>query len=147
MVKALVVYHSQQHGNTEKMANSVADGLKSEGCEVTLHNANEKRNPIDSLPEYDVVAVGTPDYYSYIAGSLKTLMDDFYFLKRRIEYTKRPVGLFYTHGGGGRVRDSLAIFGGLGDQVGEAVESNGAPDKKVLDSCYNLGVNLAKAKI
>jgi len=145
MVKSLVLYHSQQHGNTEKMAKAVAAGLKSEGYEVTLFNANENRYPIDKLPEYDVVAIGTPDYYSYMAGSIKTLMDDFYFLKRRIEYTKRPIGIFYTHGGGGRVRDSLAIFGGLGNQVGEAVESNGAPSKEVLDKCFDLGVKLAKA--
>ena len=46
MTRALVLYHSQQHGNTGKMAEAVAEGLESEGCEVTLHNANEGRYPI-----------------------------------------------------------------------------------------------------
>ena len=145
MVKSLVLFHSQQHGNTEKMAIAIAEGLKSEGCEVILHNANEKRYPIEELVEYDCVALGTPDYYGYITGTMKTFMDDFYFLKKKIEYQKRPIGVFYSHGGGGRVRDSLTIFGGIGDRVGKSVESNGTPSKEVLDKCIDLGVKLAKA--
>jgi len=46
MTKALVLYHSQQHGNTGKMAEEIAAGLRSESCDVTLHNANDERYPI-----------------------------------------------------------------------------------------------------
>ncbi|MFX0071276.1 MAG: flavodoxin domain-containing protein, partial [Candidatus Hermodarchaeota archaeon] len=45
MTKALVLYHSQQYGNTKKMAEAVAEGLRSEGCEVILHNTNDSRFP------------------------------------------------------------------------------------------------------
>ena len=75
MTKALVLFHSQQHGNTDKMAKAVAEGLRSEGFTVTLHNANDERYPIEEFPVYDCVVFGTPDYFSYLAGTLKTFMD------------------------------------------------------------------------
>lgn len=86
MTKALVLYHSQQHGNTSKMAEAVAEGLRSEGCDVTLHNANEGRYPIEEYPKYDCVAFGTPDYFSYLAGTLKTFMDDWYIHRNEPGY-------------------------------------------------------------
>ena len=145
MVKALVLYHSQQHGNTEKMAKAVAEGLEAEGCEVTLHNANTRRYPIDEYADFDAVAFGTPDYFSYIAGTLKTFMDDWYINRNKPGYTGKPYAVFYSHGGGGRVKDSLSLFSRVGTQVGKAVESSGAPSKAVLDQCKALGAKLAKA--
>ena len=43
MVKALVLYHSQEFGNTAAMAEAVAEGLQDAGCEVDLFNTNEGR--------------------------------------------------------------------------------------------------------
>jgi flavorubredoxin len=145
MTKALVLYHSQQHGNTGKMAEAVAEGLRSEGCEVTLHNANEGRYPIEEYPQYNCVAFGTPDYFSYLAGTLKTFMDDWYIHRNETGYNGRPYAVFYSHGGGGRVKESLSLFSRVGTQIGESVGSRGAPDRTVLDKCRALGVELAKA--
>jgi multimeric flavodoxin WrbA len=145
MTKALVLYHSQQHGNTGKMAEAVAEGLRSEGCEVTLHNANEGRYPIEEYPRYDCVAFGTPDYFSYLAGTLKTFMDDWYIHRNEPGYHGRPYAVFYSHGGGGRVKEALSLFSRVGTKVGELVGSRGAPDQSVLDKCRALGVELAKA--
>jgi NAD(P)H dehydrogenase (quinone) len=145
MVKALVLYHSQQHGNTEKMARAVAEGLEAAGCDVTLHNANTRRYPIEEYASFDAVAFGTPDYFSYIAGTLKTFMDDWYLNRNKPGYTGKPYAVFYSHGGGGRVKDALSLFSGVGSQVGQAVESSGSPNKTVLDKCRTLGANLAKA--
>jgi len=145
MVNALVLYHSQQYGNTEKMAKAVAEGLEAEGCVVTLHNANTARYPIEEYSGYDAVAFGTPDYFSYIAGTLKTFMDDWYINRNKPGYAGKPYAVFYSHGGGGRVKDTLSLFSRVGQQVGKAVESSGAPSKAVLDKCRALGVELAKA--
>lgn len=145
MVKILVLYHSQQHGNTEKMARAVAEGLEAEGCKATLHNANTKRYPIEEFAVYDGVAFGTPDYFSYIAGTLKTFMDDWYINRNRPGYSGKPYAVFYSHGGGGRVKDSLSLFSRVGSQVGKHVDSSGAPTKTVLDQCRALGIELAKA--
>ena len=145
MTKALVLYHSQQHGNTGKMAEEIAKGLRSEGCEVTLHNANDVRYPIKEYSLYDCVALGTPDYYSYLAGTLKTFMDDWYIHRNEPGYQGKPYIVFYSHGGGGRVKKVLSIFSRVGTQIGESIESRGAPDQTVLDNCRTLGIELAKA--
>jgi flavorubredoxin len=145
MVKALVLYHSQQYGNTGKMAEAVAEGLRSAGCEVTVHNANDIRFPIEDYPQYSCVAFGTPDYYSYIAGTMKTFMDDWYMHRYEQGYMNKPYALFYSHGGGGRVRSSLSLFSRLGNQVGKTLESSGAPNDQVLKECKNLGVLLANS--
>jgi flavorubredoxin len=145
MTKALVLYHSQQHGNTGKMAEEIAEGLRSEGCDVTLHNANDERYPIEEYPLYDCVAFGTPDYFSYLAGTLKTFMDDWYLHRNEPGYQGKPYVVFYSHGGGGRVREALSLFSRVGTQVGESVESRGAPNQTVLDKCRVLGSELAKA--
>jgi len=144
MVKALVLYHSQQYGNTAKMAEAVAEGLKLGGIYVTLHNANEKRYPIEEYPGYDAVAFGTPDYFSYMAGTLKTFMDDWYLHRNEQGYTGKPYVVFYSHGGGGRAKDSFSLFSHVGNQVGQIVASSGSPNKVVLDQCRALGSELAK---
>jgi NAD(P)H dehydrogenase (quinone) len=145
MVKALVLYHSQQHGNTEKMAEAVAEGLRSAGCEVTTHNTNDIRYPIEDYPQYSCVALGSPDYYSYIAGTMKTFMDDWYMHRNEPGYMNKPHAVFYSHGGGGRVRASLSLFNRLGNQVGRTLESRGTPNEKVLKECKKLGALLAES--
>jgi flavorubredoxin len=145
MKRALVLYHSQQHGNTGKMAEAVEEGLRSGGCDVTLHNANDGRYPIGEYPKYDCVALGTPDYFSYIAGTLKTFMDDWYIHRNEPGYQGRPYAVFYSHGGGGRVKEALSLFSRVGTQVGDAVGSRGAPDQMALEKCRKLGVELARA--
>jgi multimeric flavodoxin WrbA len=145
MKKALVLYHSQQYGNTELMANSIGEGLRESGLEVTVHNTNDKRFEIEKFPDYDCVAFGTPDYFSYIAGTMKTFMDDWYLVRNDPGYTGKTYAVFYTHGGGGRVRDHLDLFSRVGKQVGEAVESRGKPTKSILVKCKNLGKKLGES--
>jgi flavorubredoxin len=128
------------------MAEAVAESLRSKGCDVTLHNANDERYPIEEYPLYDCVAFGTPDYFSYIAGTLKTFMDDWYIHRNEPGYQGKPYVVFYSHGGGGRVREALSLFSRVGTQVGESVGSRGAPNQTVLDKCRALGSELAKAR-
>jgi multimeric flavodoxin WrbA len=145
MTKALVLYHSQQYGNTGKMAEAVAEGLRSEGCEVTLHNANDTRFPITDYPTYNCVAFGTPDYFSYIAGTLKTFMDDWFIHRNKPGYQGKPYVVFYSHGSGGRVKEALSLFSRVGTQVGVSVGSQREPDPTILNNCRALGIELAKA--
>ena len=49
----------------------------------------------------DAVALGTPDYFSYPAGTIKTLFDDMYLWDQSGETVKgKPAVLFLSHGGG-----------------------------------------------
>ena len=149
MVKALVLYHSQQFGNTAAMAEAVAEGLRDARCEVDLFNTNEGRFDITQLPQYDCVAFGSPDYYGYIAGGLKTFMDDHYIcdVNKGLKGLKeKQYVLFYSHGGGGRVKDAMQrMFIRVGRLIGEPVGSRGRPDQRVLERCKALGRELAKA--
>ena len=148
MTKALVLYHSQEFGNTKLMAEAVAEGLRDAGCEVALFNTNDGRFDVTTFPTYDCAAIGSPDYYSYIAGGLKTFMDDHYVedVRNGLAGLKgKPYVLFYSHGGGGRVRDIMPrIFRRIGTLVGEMAESKGRPDARVLEKCRALGGELAR---
>jgi flavorubredoxin len=147
MTKALVLYHSQEHGNTAAMAEAVAEGLRDAGCEVDSFNTNDGRFDIQRFPRYDCVALGSPDYYSYIAGGLKTFMDDHYIADVRdgLEgLREKPYVLFYSHGGGGRVKDVMErIFRRIGTLIGEPLGSRGKPDERALQACWALGKKLA----
>lgn len=148
MSSVLVLYHSQQHGNTGAMAEAVAEGVRETGVEVTLVNTNERRLDIEEYRTFDAAAFGSPDYYSYIAGGLKVFLDDWHIAKQSNPQglVDKLYGLFYSHGGGGAVRGPLEnLFGRTGTKVGETVESRGRPDDATLEACRKLGRELAES--
>ncbi len=149
MVKALVLYHSQEFGNTKSMAEAVAEGLRASGCDVTLFNTNEGRFDVTSFPQYDCVAFGSPNYFSYVAGGLKTFMDDHYVhdVRKGLRGLKgKPYALFYSHGGGDEVKDAMVyLFKRVGKQVGKPVGSYGKPNRDALEKCRALGMELTAA--
>ena len=69
MTKALILYYSRT-GNTEKMANAVAEGVKnSDKVEVEL---NYHVDPQD-LSSYDAIIVGAPTYNHDMPVDFKNL--------------------------------------------------------------------------
>ena len=147
MVLLLVLYHSQEYGNTKAMAEAVAKGAKAASADVTLINTNEQRFDINQFRKFDVVAFGSPDYYSYLAGGMKTFIDDLYIERKsnRQGLVDKPYGLFYSHGGGGRVKEPFEkLFGmiKMGSKIGETIESQGHPNDSVLEACRKLGQQL-----
>ena len=147
MAKVLVLYHSQEYGNTKRMAEAVADGVRSVGADVSLINTNEERPDVEAYRRFDAVAVGSPDYFGYVAGALKGFLDAWYIACKgdTTGLKGKPYGLFYSHGGGGAVRGPLQeLFGHLGSQVGETIESVGRPSGAVLEACRGLGRQLAE---
>ena len=85
-MKILICYHSET-GNTEAIAKSMAEGLKSE--QVTLLPAKDV-DPV-SLTGYDAVFLGTGIYAGAIGKSMKELM------KKATSFPPKVV-LFATHG-------------------------------------------------
>ena len=148
MASILVLYHSQKFGNTEAMAEALAQGARQNGAEVIMVNTNNQRLDIEDYRKVDAAAFGSPDYYSYIAGGLKVFLDDWYIANTAdpTSLTGKPIALFYSHGGGGRVRQPLeSLFKRLGEQVGHTIESKGRPTEDVLTACQKLGKQLANA--
>ena len=145
MGKILVIYHSQQRGNTRELAEALADGARTAGAEVMTINTNERRVTLDDVLGADAVAIGSPDYYGYVAGTIKTFFDDMYIWdKEGKAVTGKPVALFYTHGGGGTVRQGLEKFGGrFFKLVGETVERKPSDAGEAAEKCRALGKELA----
>jgi flavorubredoxin len=148
MSTILILYHSQEYYNTHAMAEAVAEGAQAAGADVTLVNTNKQRLDIEAYRAFDAAAFGSPDYYSYIAGTLKTFLDDWYIAKKTNArgLTGKPYGLFYSHGGGGNVRRPLEdLFSRMGTKVGATIASAGRPNAAVLTACRELGHQLANA--
>ncbi len=77
LVKVLVTYHSLS-GNTERMAEAVADGVKSvSGAEALLKRVGKVT--ADDLFSVDAVVVGSPVYWSNMSGEVKTFFDNWQF--------------------------------------------------------------------
>lgn len=76
-VKVLVAYHSLS-GNTERMAEAVADGAKSvPGTDVVLKRVGQVT--ADDLFSSDALVVGSPVYWSNMSGEVKTFFDNWQF--------------------------------------------------------------------
>ena len=148
MPAILVLYHSQEHGNTGAMAEAVAEGAREAGAEVRLVNTHGFRLDVEEYRAFDAAAFGSPDYYSYLAGGLKVFLDDWYIAKQANAdgLTGKPYALFYSHGGGGRVKEPLeTLFSRMGEKIGDTVESVGLPADDCLAACRALGQQLAEA--
>jgi flavorubredoxin len=139
----LVVYYSQT-GNTRKMAELIAEGAGASG----KHKV--KLAPVEKLgmPEFvraDGFALGSPDYFTYMAGEMKMLFDR--ALTHVKEIKGKPFVSFVSHGGGGGAIESLDKLGlaiGL-TKAGEGLKCQGSPAKDAIRECRELGEQLAKA--
>lgn len=73
MAKALVLFTTRT-GQTRSMAQKIAEGIRSEGVEVTLMNISdfdmEKTNP----QGYDAIVLGAPTYHGEFTQPMKDLL-------------------------------------------------------------------------
>ena len=148
MGKILVVYHSQEKGNTKKMAELVADGARDGGAVVELINVNKERVDMDKVEEAAGLALGTPDYFSYMAGGLKQFFDDAMIAEwggRKIK--GKPCVIFVSHGGGGKASESVERLAKSLEfkQLGESLLCKGAPLGEMVEKSKELGRALATA--
>jgi NAD(P)H dehydrogenase (quinone) len=73
-VTVLIAYHSVS-GNTEKMAQGVAEGVKAvSGTKVVLKRVGEVAT--DDLLAADAVIIGSPVYFGNMSGEVKTFFDN-----------------------------------------------------------------------
>jgi NAD(P)H dehydrogenase (quinone) len=120
-VKVLVTYHSLS-GNTERMAEAVADGARSiPGTEVLLKRVGQVT--ADDLFSSDAVIIGSPVYWSNMSGEVKTFFDNWQFKFGVFpEFRmKNKVGAAFATGGqnsGGKEMTMLTILAAmLGNQM------------------------------
>lgn len=145
MAKVLVVYHSLG-GQTKKMAEAVAEGAGSvSGTAVSLKTGLEAT--VDDLLACDAVALGSPDYFSYMAGGLKDFLDRTYYPSQG-KITGKPAAAFGSAGG---PPDTVlkCLDQALGwfklNKVADSVGAAGGVGPEAMAECVELGKKLAEA--
>lgn len=147
MKRILIAYHSQEKGNTAKMAELVAQGARSvEGVEVTLVNVFEHRVDMALAEQADGYALGSPDYFSFMAGGLKQFFDDLCLADWAGKKVKlKPYVAFLTHGGGGGGMASIESLAKAMELTPAApsLKCKGAPAGDDIQKSIDLGRKLA----
>ena len=95
MKKVIVGYYSRT-GNTEKMAEYIAEGIRITGNSADLKKISEIKSEKD-LEGYDGYVFGCPTYHRDITAGMKT----FLFLAEKANLVGKMGGAFgsYTHSG------------------------------------------------
>jgi NAD(P)H dehydrogenase (quinone) len=147
----LIVYYSRT-GNTEKMADIVAQGAREEGgVDVQVRKVADV-TPEDLL-QYDAIVLGSPVYYGTMAADLKRLIDESVRFHGKLD--GKVGGAFASSGGPGGGNETtvldllkaLMIHGmivkgmTMGDHYGPIAV--GAPDSRSREQCLNYGREIA----
>lgn len=141
MAKVAVVYWSGT-GNTQAVAEAVAEGAKAAGAEVELFTAGEFS--ADKAADYDKLALGCP-----AMGSEELEDSEFLPLYEALKpvLSGKPVVLFGSYGWGGG--EWLETWNGDAEGAGLTVAGKlaveGSPDDDAKASAEELGKTLANA--
>jgi len=95
MGEVLIAYFSLS-GNTEKMAEYVAEGIRFSGQQAVIKKISDIKN-FNDLNGYDGYIFGSPTYHRDMAEPMKT----FLFLAKKADLEGKLAGAFgsYTHSG------------------------------------------------
>ena len=152
MPKVLIIYYSRS-GNTEKMAELIADGVKREkDIKVEVKDVQEVK--VKDLLDVDGIVIGSPTYYGSMAAEIKKLIDDSIKFHGKLE--GKVGGAFSSSGsvaGGNEttimdILKSLLIHGMViqgspkGDHYGPV--AIGEPDDRSKKLCIEYGQRIAK---
>lgn len=139
----LIVYHSQS-GNTERLATAVEHGalrLK----EVAVRRVRAALVTSEDLRRSRCLVICSPEYFGYMAGAVKELLDRTYE-----EVRDRMVGKSYAvvicagNDGRGALNSIERIIKGFKlRQVQEPIISRGVVSDAMIEKCLNLGQTLA----
>ena len=140
MSKVAVVYWSQT-GNTEAMANAVAEGATAAGAEAVLITASDFN--AEAVAEYDAIAFGCPSMGVEVLeeAEFQPMWDAV-----KSSLSGKKVALFgsYGWGDGEWMRNWEAECAEAGISLAtESVLANEAPDDEATEKCKALGGALA----
>lgn len=144
MARVLIIYDTRT-GNTEKLAQAIAEGArKVPGIVVELKKARE------AVPEEvaaaNAYAFGSPSHFSIMSGEILTLFTNLY--PHRHKLAGKPACVFTTGSGGQvtaleNIERILGVFNPRFVKPGLAIE--GAPKETDVKQAEKLGKKLAQA--
>jgi NAD(P)H dehydrogenase (quinone) len=151
MAKVIVIYYSQS-GNTKKMAESVVEGIKKEGLEVTLKDV--KGLEAEELLGYEGIVIGSPTYYGTMSYQIKKLLDESVRFHGRLDGKVGAAFASSANVAGGNETTVLDILNAMlihgmiihGDPQGDhyGAVAIGAPDARATKECLRMGSRVAK---
>ena len=101
MAKALVVYSSRT-GETTKIAELIAEGLRFSAVQVTLKDVTEIKRETE-LADFDIYAFGSSTYH----GAMMERMKTFLFLAERADLKDKKGGAFGSFGWSGEAAERI----------------------------------------
>ena len=141
MKKVAICYWSGT-GNTQAMAEAVAEGVKGAGAEAEVFTASEF--DAAKVDGFDAIAFGCP-----AMGAEELESDEFepMFTACEGKLSGKPIALFGAYGWGDG--EWMSTWEGTcrsdgADLVCDSVICQEAPDADALDACRNLGAKLAQ---
>lgn len=144
MATVLIVYYSLS-GNTKRMAEAIAAGAgEVAGARVVVKTGLEAT--VEDLLSCDAIAIGSPDYFSYMAGGLKDFFDRAYYPTQG-KVAGKPCLCFASAGGPPTVvLETLSrMCQAFKLQAVGTVGCSGQPTAEIADECRTAGRKLAQA--
>lgn len=154
MTKVLVIYSSRS-GNTKKLAEAVAFGVKEVGdVECELKMVSEISN--QDLVCADGIIVGSPVYFGSMSAKVKEMFDKSVAIRRKLEGKIGAAFVTSGHHTGGKettifsILQAMLIHGMIivGDPISAGghygVASVGSPDTDGINSGKALGKRVAE---
>ncbi len=149
-MKVLVAYYSMT-GNTKKMAEAIARGVKQQGLEVDAKSVSHIKP--GELLQYEALIFGSPTYYGLMAAEVKKLLDESVQFHGKL--SGKIGGAFTSCGGIGggaettifSILEAFLIHGMI--IVGESSAfhygpvSIASPNKNVIECCVKYGQKIA----
>jgi len=143
----LILYYSGS-GNTEKMANAIADAVSENSIDVKVEEVENFE--LSNLPKYDAIAIGSPTYFSNVAWQVKKVIDESIRFYSGKKLSGKVAGIFTSAGTRRDAQDCLRMleiaFGfHHGMKVIEGIiRVDGENDDIVQKRCWEYGQKLAE---
>ena len=151
MPKGIVIFYSRS-GNTEKMAEMIAEAMNDAGLQTTCTSVGDIE--IETLLDYDAIVIGSPTYYGHMAGPIKQFFDDTVSLHGKLDGKVGAAFASSANIGGGNettiigITEAMIIAGFViqGDPQGDhyGPVSIGKPDDRVRKQCLRRGRRIAE---
>ncbi len=141
MKNVAIIYWSGT-GNTEAMADAIAEGAKGAGANVNISPVGKADSSI--VKSADAVILGCPSMGAEVLE--ETEMEPFVATLDATDVGGKPMGLFgsYDWGDGQWMREWVERMQELGAVVdGEGLITRLAPDDDAIAACKELGARLA----
>lgn len=142
----ILVLYASTTGNTEMMADVIADTFATDGYDITIKTFDFDWIDVEELGDYDAVLIGT---HTWDDGSLPYEVEDFYDDLETVDITGQRFAVF------GSADSFYPTYGGAVDLIGDRLIELGGrvyderlkvdmyPNKKDLQDCQAFAKHIA----